>query len=339
MRKEALLYNKKEEEKVLCRLCSHFCLIEEGKKGKCSVRLNSGGVLYSLAYGRAVAECMDPIEKKPLYHFLPGTKSYSVAAAGCNFSCPFCQNYSIAHPAGDLQEAPGINLLPGEIVSNALKGGAESISYTYTEPTIFFEYAYDTAKIASDKGIANVFVSNGYMSPQALDLISPFLDAANIDLKFSEDETYRRLCGARLRPVLNSIKKMKSLGIWVEITTLIIPGENDSPDSLKKTAGFIASIDREIPWHISRFFPRYKYSSRPPAQADDIWRALKIGKQAGLKFIYPGNIESDYASLCPGCGKKIREQTFFKTKLYLDSKGCCKSCGRRIPGIWNSEQL
>ncbi|MDD3294427.1 MAG: AmmeMemoRadiSam system radical SAM enzyme, partial [Geobacteraceae bacterium] len=226
--KEALFYTQVGSGGVQCGLCRFRCVIEDGKRGICGVRENSDGVLYSLVYGKAVAEQVDPIEKKPLYHFLPGSRSYSVAAAGCNFRCYHCQNYTISQPLFPGGNIAGENLSPEEIVSRALSAGCRSIAYTYTEPTVFFEYAHDTAVLAHRAGIRNVFVTNGYISSEALAFIRPYLDAANIDLKGYTEKFYREIVGARLSGVLDCIREYKSLGIWIELTTLVIPGLNDS---------------------------------------------------------------------------------------------------------------
>jgi len=231
--KEALFYEKSEGGKVRCGLCRFRCLIADGKRGICGVRENRGGILYSLVYAKSIAEQVDPIEKKPLFHFLPGSLSFSVATMGCNFRCRHCQNYTISQLPREDGRILGTELMPDEIVERALAADCRSISYTYTEPTIFFEYAYDTAVIAHRKGLKNVFVTNGYISEEALKFIHPYLDAANIDLKAFTDSFYREVVGgAKLEEVLASIRLYKKLGIWVELTTLIIPGLNDSDEEL-----------------------------------------------------------------------------------------------------------
>ena len=289
MLKEAYLYQKRENNKVSCNLCSHRCLIEEGNYGKCSVRKNIDGTLYSLVYRKLISENVDPVEKKPLYHFLPKTLTLSIATVGCNFKCFFCQNWEISQLPGDYGKIEGRDVLPEKIVEDAIGSHCQSISYTYTEPTIFFEYAYDTAKIAKGKNLKNIFVTNGFMTKECLEMIEPYLDAANIDLKSFSDETYKNKMGGRLKPVLDNIKLMKDLGIWIEVTTLIIPGLNDSDKELRGIAEFLVEIDPGIPWHISAYFPTYK-SKIPPTGSDIINKALKIGKDSGLKYVYGGNI-------------------------------------------------
>ncbi|NQT95852.1 MAG: AmmeMemoRadiSam system radical SAM enzyme, partial [Candidatus Omnitrophica bacterium] len=250
MKKEAMLYKKLQGEAVECYLCNHRCRLLESKYGFCGVRQNIGGTLYTHVYANIVANHVDPIEKKPLYHFLPGTSTYSIATIGCNFRCGFCQNWQISQLSTKDAGTGEYELKPEEVVKEAQKSGCKSIAYTYTEPTIFFEYALDTARLAKEKGLYNIFVTNGYMTKEALDCINPFLDAANIDLKFFNDQTYKKICQGRLEPVLESIRHMKKLGIWIEVTTLIVPGLNDSEEELKGMAGFIADTGVEIPWHI-----------------------------------------------------------------------------------------
>jgi len=260
MKKEAVLYKKLAENKVRCEVCNHRCFIDDKKKGICGVRKNEGGKLYSLVYGKAIAENIDPIEKKPFFHFLPGTKSYSIATVGCNFRCRHCQNADISQISKerafkDSDLILGKDLPPEKVVENALNNNCSSIAYTYTEPTIFLEYALDTMKLAKKKGLKNNWVSNGYMTKKTLDLISPYLDAINVDLKGFDEDFYLEVCGAKLAPILENLKIIKRKKIWLEVTTLLIPTKNDSPKELKKIADFIVKeLGPETPWHISRFF-------------------------------------------------------------------------------------
>jgi len=289
--KEASFYSKQENNLVSCYLCNHNCRIKDSGVGICQVRRNETGVLYSLNYGELVAANVDPIEKKPLYHFLPGSKTYSIACIGCNFQCDFCQNWEISQ----VKEAKKLGvrasrLDPIEVVESALISGCRSVAYTYTEPTIYFEFAYDCAKLAKEKELANIFVTNGYMGTEVLEEIGPYLDAANVDLKSFREDSYRKYCKASLKPVLDNIVLMKKLGIWVELTTLIVPGRNDSKEELKDIATFIASIDKDIPWHVSRFFPNYKLVELSLTEVSSLKEAYKIGKDAGLNHIYLGNV-------------------------------------------------
>ncbi len=329
--KEALVYQKLEGSKIKCNLCSHRCVISPGKKGICRVRENRGGVLYTLVYGKTVTNNIDPIEKKPLFHFYPGSKSYSIATAGCNFRCLHCQNWQISQLKDG--EIPGEEFAPEEIVENAVGSGCESIAYTYTEPTIFYEYAFDTARIARKKGLKNLFITNGYISEEALREISPYLDAANIDLKSMKDSFYKKICGARLKPVLDSIKLYYKLGIWVEVTTLIIPGHNDSSEELKGIAKFIRDIDKSIPWHVSRFFPAYKLMDIPFTPLKTLEKAVEIGKEAGLECVYQGNVGKGENTFCPNCGNILIKRTGFNTIENKVKNGSCPYCGRAIVGV------
>ena len=254
---EAMLYEKLVDNKVQCNLCNHRCDIADSKRGICAVRENESGTLYSSVYRKAISANLDPIEKKPLYNFYPGTTSYSIATVGCNFRCHHCQNADISQMPRDSGRLIGQDYVPEDVVSDAIRAKARTIAYTYTEPTVFFEYAYDIAKLATEKDIRNIFVTNGYMTSEALNTINPYLDAANVDLKSFSDKFYREICGASLEPVLESLRLMKKLGIWVEVTTLIIPTLNDSTKELSQIAEFILSLGRETPWHISAFHPTY----------------------------------------------------------------------------------
>ena len=332
--REAMLYETRNDGRSDCFLCSHRCRIKDGSRGICGVRENRGGILYSLVYGGVIAEHIDPIEKKPLFHFLPGSKSYSIATVGCNFRCTFCQNHEISQLPRESGEVMGRPTPPEEIASMAVRAGAKTISYTYTEPTIYFEYAYDIALLAHEKGIGNVFVTNGYMTPDALDTIGSRLDAANVDLKSFQDDFYKVYCGARLQPVLDSLVKLKSLGVWVEITTLLIPGLNDSDGELNQIAGFIAGLGREIPWHISRFHPQYRMDATPVTPVSSIHRAVRIGKEAGLKYVYSGNVPGDGGedTFCAVCNSRlIGRHGFFIEEINLQGSKC-PQCGNELDG-------
>lgn len=334
--KEAMLYEKLENKAVRCLLCAHQCKIASSKYGFCGVRQNRDGKLYTLVYAEVIASHVDPIEKKPLYHFLPGSASYSVATIGCNFKCGFCQNWQISQISkrnGGIFDA---NTLPPEdAVRQAKKNECLSISYTYTEPTIFFEYAYDTAKLAREAGLYNVFVTNGYMSKEALDEIKPYLNAANVDLKSFSDEFYKNNCKARLRPVLDSIAYMHKIGIWVEVTTLIIPGENDSEEELNAISGFIADLDKNIPWHISRFHPDYQFADRSPTSMQILKKAKQIGESHGLRYVYMGNVPGDSDTYCYNCKELLIKRSYFYVERCNIARGGCPSCGAEIAGVWN----
>ncbi len=336
MIKEAMLYKVLDNQEVHCYLCNHHCRIKDSEFGFCRVRQNKGGKLYTYAYGQAIAANIDPIEKKPLYHFLPGTTSFSIATAGCNFHCGFCQNWQISQVAAeDGREMGGYHLLPQDIVKQAEARRCRSISYTYTEPTIFFEYAYDTAQLAKEKNLFNIFVTNGFMTAEALKTIHPYLDACNVDLKAFNEDFYKKTCQGRLKPVLNSIRTMKELGIWVEITTLVIPGRNDDAEQLRNIAQFIAEVDPNIPWHISRFHPDYEFDDVGPTPLETLKKARSLGKEAGLKYIYEGNVPMETTeTLCPKCGTSLirRRGLFIEQNRIKDS--ACPDCGEKIAGVF-----
>ena len=333
--KEALLYRKLAETKLQCRLCAHYCVIDNGKKGLCQVRENRDGILYTLVYGRTITQNIDPIEKKPLNHFYPGSRSLSIATPGCNMRCAWCQNWEISQMPREQHLISGQELSPAAIVAAAQNSACRSIAYTYTEPTIFFEYSYDTARLAREAGIANVYVSNGYMSTEMLDLFHPYLDAVNIDLKAFRNETYRKYAGADLQPVLDSLKRLSRYGVWIEITTLVIPGVNDDPQELQEIAEFIATeLGSETPWHISRFFPQYQLQQTPPTSPTTLHRAKEIGHAAGLKYLYLGNLAKEVDTCCSACGKLlIRRSGFGVSSNQVGSDGCCPDCGEKIAGV------
>jgi pyruvate formate lyase activating enzyme len=335
--REALLYASLKEDRVQCNLCNHRCIIKEGRRGICNVRENRNGKLQTLVYDKVIASHIDPIEKKPLFHFFPGSLSYSVATVGCNFRCRFCQNADIAQMATDHDgRIMGNPVSPADIVDGALKGGCKTIAYTYTEPTVFFELAFETSKLAHKKGVKNVFVTNGYMSAEALDMISPFLDAANVDLKAFSDDFYKTQCSAKLAPVMETLKRMKALDIFVEVTTLLIPGLNDDPGELKELAGFIANdLGDETPWHISRFHPTYRLIDRPATPLASLLNARDIGIKAGLKYVYTGNVpgESGESTFCYNCGEKLIFRRGFYVATNRVTHNQCPDCGAIIHGV------
>lgn len=333
---EAMLYDKLDDHQVHCRLCRHYCKIADGQRGICRVRENRGGTLYSLVYGRSVAASVDPIEKKPLFHLQPGSTSFSIATVGCNFCCKHCQNWQIAqYPRTHEGELPGDALAPETIVAEARAAGCSSIAYTYTEPTIFFEYAYDTAVLARQAGLKNVFVTNGYSSPEALRQIAPYLDAANVDLKAFNDDFYRTVCGAKLQPVLDTIRLYRELGIWVEVTTLIIPGYNDAIEELQQLAAFIAGVGKEIPWHVTAFYPTHELRDAPRTPAKTLRQARQIGLDSGLRYVYEGNIpgEGGENTYCYDCGALLIERHGFAIRRNHLQAGRCRTCQAEIDGV------
>ncbi len=334
---EARFYEKTTGGKVQCHLCAHECVIDPGRRGICAVRENREGTLYSLVYGKIIAEHAEPIEKKPLFHFLPGSRSYSIATVGCNFQCEHCQNFEISQfPRRHPEYIPGEDKTPAEVVAAAAASDCATISYTYTEPTIFGEFAYDTAVLARERGIRNVFVSNGYMTPQSAKAMAEVLAADNIDLKSFADSFYRKICKARLQPVLDTIALMKQEGVWVEVTTLIIPGLNDSDAELRQIAEFLKGIDPGIPWHVSAFYPTYKMLDRPRTPVPTLRRARKIGLEVGLRYVYTGNIVGDEGekTFCYACGALLIDRYGFSVRQNRLAAGRCPDCGAAIDGVW-----
>lgn len=332
----AWLFSAHEDGRLQCHLCAHQCRIPEGRTGICGVRVNVGGVLRTLVYGYTVSRHVDPIEKKPLYHFYPGSSAYSIATPGCNFRCRWCQNWEIAQAPRMGYEFRGEPAAPEQIVAAARSSRCESIAYTYTEPTVFFEFAYDIARQATEAGLANLLVTNGYMSPDMLGAFRSYLNAANVDLKAFRDRTYQKYMGARLQPVLDGMKRMKQLGIWLEVTTLVIPDLNDDPAELRDAAAFVAQeLGPDTPWHISRFFPAYKMTERPPTPMGTLQQAREIGKQEGLRFIYIGNIPGSNTgdTICPGCGRVLIRRSAFQVLANQIRDGLCPHCGTPIAGV------
>ena len=333
----AMLWDPLDDLAVQCRLCGHRCRLGLGDLGICNVRENVGGVLRTHSYGQLVAMNVDPIEKKPLFHFLPGTTSLSIAAAGCNFQCDFCQNWQISQQPRMGGEARSQAVTPMEIVTAAQDHGCASISYTYTEPTIFFELAYDTGKLAHERGIRNCFVSNGFMTPEAVTTIAPYLDAINVDLKAFRDATYRRVMHASLQPVLDALKALAAAGIWVEVTTLVVPGVNDSAEELGDIARFIADeLGPHVPWHVSRFHGDYKMTTIPPTPLETLQLACGLAVEAGLKSVYCGNVSGqvDERTICPQCSTTLIDRVGFSVRSIDLADGQCPKCGQAIEGVW-----
>jgi pyruvate formate lyase activating enzyme len=332
---EARLYEKADKNIVNCSLCAHRCKIAEGKKGICGVRENKGGNLYTLVYGKLIAQHIDPIEKKPFFHFQPGSPSYSIATVGCNFRCLHCQNYDISQMPKDNKRILDEDVTAEEVVETASRAGCTSIAYTYTEPTIFFEFAYDCMRLAKDKGIKNVFVTNGFMTKECLDELCGLLDGANVDVKAFTEEFYKKVCGARLAPVLESVEYMKKLGIWVEITTLVIPTQNDSEDELRQIAKWVYKTDKRMPWHISAFYPTYKMNNLPRTPVSILDRAREIGFEEGLRYVYTGNVPGDpgESTYCYNCRERIIHRFGFTVEENLTKGSKCPHCEAEIDGV------
>jgi len=334
--KEAMFYRPLAGGDIRCNLCNHQCKIKEGERGICGVRQNRGGKLYSLVYGKIVAEHIDPIEKKPLFHFLPGSEAFSIGTVGCNFHCKHCQNADISQYAqkhkGDII---GRDRTPEQIVAAAKSAGCKSMAYTYNEPTVFYEFAFDTALLAEKEGIRSVFVSNGYMTSDAARHIAPRLDAINIDLKGFNNKSYKEVCGARLKPVLKMIELMKELDVWLEVTTLIIPGLNDGEQELRDIARFVKGVGAEVPWHVSQFYPAYKLMDRPVTPVATVRRAREIGMEEGLYYVYEGNVpgEGGENTYCYACGAVLIKRYGLSLRQNRLRDGKCPECGTTIEGI------
>ena len=331
-----------DDKTVRCGLCAHRCTICEGKFGFCNVRQNIRGKLMTHTFDQVISCNPDPIEKKPLFHFLPGSKSLSIATPGCNFRCEFCQNWQISQTScgseGTLARDADESLTPETIVALAAKHSCESISYTYTEPTIFFELAYQTARLAHAAALRNCFVSNGFMTPETVQTIAPYLDAINVDLKTFRDETYRKVCSGRLKPVLNTLELLIGLGVWVEVTTLVVPGMNDSPEELGDIAEFIAThLGAGVPWHVSRFHGSYKMQHRDATPLETLELACKLGRRAGLKYVYCGNATgyADESTYCPQCQTPLIKRMGFSVSSSNLKNNLCPKCNQTIEGIWN----
>ncbi len=336
--KEAMFYEADRKSGIVCNLCNHHCHIKEGKKGICGVRENRAGILYSLNYGRLIAENIDPIEKKPLFNFLPGSTAYSIATVGCNFHCLHCQNYDISQsPHIYNGEIAGRERTAQDVVDAAERAGCATLCYTYVEPTIFYEFARDCSVLAHQRGLKNVFVSNGYMTPEVTRQLAPLLDGINIDIKAFTDDFYKKVCKARLQPVLDNVKLMHELGVWVEVTTLLIPGLNDSPEELHDIARFVKQVSADMPWHVTAFYPTYKMLDRKPTPAATLRKAREIGLAEGLHYVYEGNIpgEGGENTCCPGCGAELISRYGFRIRRNSLVDGHCPGCGQHIAGVWS----
>ncbi len=326
---------------VRCGVCAHRCLVRPGRFGICGVRENRDGQLLCLAYGAVVASCLDPIEKKPLFHVAPGSTAYSIATAGCPFHCTFCQNWEIAQGPRLGLHLPARPLPPERVVAEAAMLGAESIAYTYVEPTVFLEYALDTARLARRAGLRNLFVTDGYATPEAIELLAPVLDAANVDLKAFDDAFYRKVCGARLAPVLEAIVALRRAGTWLELTTLVIPGHNDDDGQLRAlTEWIVETLGPETPWHVSRFFPMHRMLDVPATPIATLRRAADLGREAGLAHVYVGNAPELALedTSCVGCGRLLIERHGYRVRTHLTPGGACVDCGRALAGLGLARQ-
>lgn len=334
--REALFYSKLDGGKVRCELCPHRCVIADGRNGICGVRQNRAGVLYTLVFGKAIAVHVDPIEKKPLFHVYPGSRSFSLATVGCNFSCRFCQNADISQLPRSTGHVTGEDFSPEEVVAAAVRSDCRTIAYTYTEPTVFYEYAEACAQGAVARGIKNVFVTNGFICEEPLRQLQGVLHAANVDLKGFDPQFYRKVVGGKLESVLHSLRLMKELGIWVEVTTLLVPTYVDQDEQLRKIAHFIRDeLGKETPWHVTRFYPQYRLTELPPTPLASLHRARQIGLEAGLYYVYSGNVPGDEGehTYCYQCGAVVIERYGFSIRRMALRDGACAQCQAPIHGI------
>ena len=336
----AWLSKQLDDGRVLCEACNQHCKLSEGEYGVCGIRKIEKGQLQLLTYGLAAAVNVDPVEKKPMFHFLPKSRAFSVGTVGCNFSCKFCQNADISQfPKEHNHRVTGQPLAPEQIVTLAKEYNCDSVAYTYNEPVVFFEYTYDTAKLAHEAGLKNIYVTSGFETHKAIDTLLPYLDGMNIDIKAFTEAFYRDICGAKLKPVLDTVKYAHDKGIWIEVTTLLIPGKNDSDEEIRNIARFLADLDPNIPWHVSGFYPMYKMLDVPPTPPSTLIRAYNIGKEEGLNFVYIGNYDDEdrESTYCPSCGFKVIERSGHIGQFvqdHLTEEGNCPKCGTHIPGVW-----
>jgi pyruvate formate lyase activating enzyme len=333
--REASFYEKLKSSLVKCRLCPRECVIASGKRGYCRVRQNEKGTLFSLSYSRPVAIHIDPIEKKPLFHFLPGADAFSVATIGCNLNCKFCQNWEISQARPE--DVAGRKVSPEELIRECKNSGSGIIAYTYTEPTVFYEYMLETAELAHASGIRNVMHSNGYISEAPLRQLARYLDAANIDLKGFSNDYYAKVCDGRLEPVLAALKVLKEEKVHIEITNLILPGYNDDPQTIAKMCLWIKeNLGQDTPLHFSRFFPLYKLASLIPTPAETLEKARAIALENGLRYVYIGNLPGHEAenTSCPGCRKTVIKRSGYSVTASDIKDGACAFCGEKIKGVW-----
>ncbi|MFT7879103.1 MAG: AmmeMemoRadiSam system radical SAM enzyme [Sulfurimonas sp.] len=323
---------EKEKERIICLLCRHSCSLREGKVGMCGVNKNVDGELKNLVYGHPVAVHIDPVEKKPIYHLLPGSSALSFGTVGCNFRCPFCQNWGISQEK-NINE--NINVSPEEMVELALEEGCDAIAYTYNEPTIFYPYAKDVGLLAKKKGLKNIFVSNGFETPEIIQDMAGWIDAANIDLKSWDADYYRKVLKGGLEEVKDTLRRMVNEGIWVEVTTLLIEGENDSDQDIKEMAEFIVNdLGPQVPWHLSAFHPDYKMMDHDTTKLKTLQRAKQIGEAAGLYYIYLGNVPVHGDTHCPNCNELLIDRTGYSITVNRLEDGHCPNCHREIEGVW-----
>jgi pyruvate formate lyase activating enzyme len=334
--KKVAMYQQETARGIMCMICPNECVLSEGELSKCNNRKVYNSKLYTLAYGNPCSVNVDPVEKKPLYHFLPGSRAYSIATAGCNLVCLNCQNWTISQTSPD--KTRNFDLMPDKVVEECINSNCSSIAYTYSEPTTFYEYVYETALLAKEAGIKNIIKSNGYINGEPLKKLCSVIDGANIDLKAFNETTYLKLSGGKLQPVLNSLSLYKEMGIWLEITNLIIPGWTDNMDEIRNMCSWLSNNGfRDTPLHFSRFFPLHKLEQLPPTPVETLYNAAHIAKNEGIKYVYIGNVPGNNMSntICPSCNSKVMERAGYRIASNAISQGKCKKCGQTIDGIWN----
>ena len=333
---ESMLWTKLAQDRWRCGLCAHACVLSPGQRGRCGVRCNHGGRPLSLVDGLVTGVQADPVEKKPLYHFLPGGRTFSVGSAGCNFSCLFCQNHHISRDPLEQERIRGHEATPEMLVAAALRTACRSLAFTYNEPTVFVELVAATAALGQERGLPSILVSNGFMSSGCLEVLGPLVRAANIDLKAFSEDFYHRYCGARLRPVLDNLVRMRALGLWLEVTTLILEGLNNGEAELRALARFVRDeLGADTPWHVTAFRPAYRMTDHPATRAAALRRCRDIGLEEGLRFVYTGNVfcAGGGDTLCPQCGAPCLERQGWQVVMRTDT-GVCPRCGSRLPGVW-----
>ena len=333
--KEAYLYKRLDSQDVQCYLCRHRCRINQEERGICGVRINIEGTLYTLVYDKVASINVDAMEKKPLFHFLPGSQAFSFGTVGCNFRCSFCQNHDISQMPREVGQIMGETYSPAALVGLALNHQCSAMAYTYTEPTIFYELARDTMVEAKRHGLYNVFVTNGYMTREMLGDAKGLIDAANVDLKAFNQAFYTNYVNGRLKGVMDSLIRMKQMGLWVEVTTLLIPGVNDDPEEIRAIARFIKSeMDPETPWHLSRFHPAYQERNLPPTELSVLEDAKRIGLEEGLHYVYLGNVPGEGENTnCPQCSHLLIDRVGYTIQHYSLDDGACPKCGYKMAGV------
>lgn len=334
--KKLAMWQEETARGIMCRICPNECVLKEGELSKCNNRRVQNSKLYTLAFGNPCSVNVDPVEKKPLYHFLPGTRAFSIATAGCNLVCLNCQNWTISQTSPD--KTRNYDLMPARVVEECINNKCESIAYTYSEPTTFYEYVYETSTIARSRGIKNIFKSNGYINTEPLKKLCGVLDAANIDLKAFNDSTYLKLTGGKLQPVLDSLKVCRDMGTWLEITRLIVPGWTDDEDEIRKMCRWLAENGfSNTPLHFSRFYPIHKLEQLPPTPVEILRDAYRIATEEGLKYVYTGNVPGNEISdtRCPSCRELIVGRKGYRIVTNTISGGKCSKCGTMIDGVWN----